>query len=175
MRAPAGPFPLPEASDMSLWMRRALEEARRALDEKEVPVGAVVVEGGRILGRGSNRVEALKDATAHAEMLALTAACQTRGDWRLGGAWLYTTLEPCPMCLGAAALARVEGVVFGAAETRYGACGSRVDLTDVEELTRGMRIVGGVEAEEALDLMRQFFQSLRRGARAVESGGLENR
>lgn len=165
----------PSPEEMSRWMKRALEEGRAALKEGEVPVGAVIVADGRILGRGANRVETLKDPTAHAEMLALTAACQTVGDWRLNGAWLYSTVEPCPMCLGAAGLARVEGVVYGASEPRLGACGSRTDLTQVEDLTKGITVLGGVEAEEALSLLQEFFRSLRRGARVVESGGLENR
>jgi tRNA(adenine34) deaminase len=168
-------IPLPEADEIQRWMKLALDEARLALDEKEVPVGAVVVCDGRIIGRGHNRIEALKDPTAHAEMLALTAACQTIGDWRLNGAWLYSTLEPCPMCFGAAGLARVSGIIYGASEPRFGACGSRVDLTKIEGLTQGIQIQGGVEAEASQSLVQEFFQMLRRDARVVESGGLENR
>ncbi|MBU1700485.1 MAG: nucleoside deaminase [Candidatus Eisenbacteria bacterium] len=166
---------LPEADEIKRWMKLAIDEARIALGEKEVPVGSVVVSDGRIIGRGHNRVEALKDPTAHAEMLALTAACQTVGDWRLNGAWLYTTLEPCPMCLGAAGLARVDGIIYGAPEPRFGACGSRADLTKIEGLTQGIQIHGGVEVEASQSLVQEFFQMLRRDARVVESGGLENR
>ncbi|MBD3334173.1 MAG: tRNA-specific adenosine deaminase [Candidatus Eisenbacteria bacterium] len=156
-------------------MGHALREAEQAFAAGEVPVGAVVVGNGRVLGRGQNRIEALKDPTAHAEMLALTAACQTAGDWRLNGCWLVSTMEPCPMCLGAAALARVAGIFYGAREPRFGACGSRVDLRNVAGLTAELQLHGGVEAERAQALMQEFFQALRRDARVAESGGLENR
>lgn len=166
---------LPERDEDEHWMRLALDEARRAYDEGEVPVGCVVVVDGRIIGRGHNRVEALRDPTAHAEILALSAASEARGSWRLNGAQVFVTVEPCVMCMGAFYQARVERVVFGAREPKFGACGSRVDLTRLRGLNHTLRVEEGVLAEEAADLLRGFFQDLRRDARVAESGGLENR
>jgi tRNA(adenine34) deaminase len=143
------------------WMRQALEEARRAADEGEVPVGCVIVLGDRIVGRGRNRVEGLQDPTAHAEILALSAAAGTLGTWRLDEATAFVTLEPCMMCLGAFHQARVARVVFGAAEPKFGACGSRLDLTGSLGLNHAVRIERGVVAEESADLLRRFFRALR--------------
>jgi tRNA(adenine34) deaminase len=143
------------------WMRQALEEARRAADEGEVPVGCVIVLGDRIVGRGRNRVEGLQDPTAHAEILALSAAAGTLGTWRLDEATAFVTLEPCMMCLGAFHQARVARVVFGAAEPKFGACGSRLDLTGSLGLNHAVRIERGVLAEESADLLRRFFRALR--------------
>lgn len=143
------------------WMRQALEEARRAADEGEVPVGCVIVLGDRIVGRGRNRVEGLQDPTAHAEILALSAAAGTLGTWRLDEATAFVTLEPCMMCLGAFHQARVARVVFGAAEPKFGACGSRLDLTGSLGLNHAVRIERGVRAEESADLLRRFFRALR--------------
>jgi len=161
-------------SDAS-WMRQALEEARRAADEGEVPVGCVMVLGDRVIGRGRNQLEQLQDPTAHAEILAISAAAGTLGTWRLSDVVAYVTVEPCMMCLGAFHQARVARLVYGAAEPKFGACGSRLDLTGALGLNHTLRIDRGVLAQEASDLLRQFFRSLRRGARAADSGGLENR
>src|SRR5687768_2741139 len=106
------------------FMRQALAEARRAGDEGEVPVGAVVVHAGRVVGRGRNACERLQDATAHAEIIAIGAASSALGSWRLDDCTLYVTLEPCPMCMGAGLNARVRRVVYGAPEPKAGACGS---------------------------------------------------
>lgn len=143
------------------WMRQALEEARRAADEGEVPVGCVIVIGDRIVGRGRNRVESLQDPTAHAEILALSAAAGTLGTWRIEQAIAYVTLEPCMMCLGAFHQARIQRVVFGAAEPKFGACGSRLDLTGRLGLNHALQIDRGVLATESAELLRQFFRSLR--------------
>ncbi len=156
-------------------MRAALDQAAQAYESGEVPVGCVIVQGRRIVGRGYNRVEALGEATGHAEMVAISAASATIGDWRLEGTTAYVTLEPCFMCAGALLLARVDRVVYGAREPKFGALGSRTDLATVEGLNHRYEVVGGVLAEEAGTMMKEFFKSLRRDARVVESGGLENR
>ncbi len=147
--------------DASMWMRKALEEARQAAREGEVPVGCVIVLDGRLLGRGHNRVEALGDPTAHAEILAISAAAETLGTWRLDGCRAYVTVEPCIMCMGAFYQARVGEVIYGAREPKFGACGSRVDLTHIEGLNHTLAVEGGILAEDAASLMRDFFRSLR--------------
>ena len=157
-------------------MRRALEQAEMAAEVGEVPVGCVIVQGAsRIVGRGHNRVESAGDPTAHAEVVAITAASATQGDWRLEGCTAYVTAEPCLMCAGALLLARVDRVVYGAPEPKFGALESRFRVGDVPGLNHRFEVVSGVLAAEAGALMREFFRSLRRDARVVESGGLENR
>jgi tRNA(adenine34) deaminase len=143
------------------WMRRALLEARLAAEEGEVPVGCVIVHEGRIIGRGHNRVEALQDPTAHAEILALTAAASTLGSWRLPGAEAYVTVEPCLMCAGALLLARVDRVWFGSSEPKFGACGSLVDAPNLSGLNHRMQAIPGVLEVESADLMREFFRRRR--------------
>jgi tRNA(adenine34) deaminase len=153
------------------WMRRALLEARQAADEGEVPVGCVVVHEGRVIGRGHNRVEALQDPTAHAEILALTAAASTLGSWRLAGAEIYVTVEPCIMCAGALLLARIDRLYFGSPEPKFGACGSLVDAPNLAGLNHRMLVIPGILEEESAALMRDFFRERRRGGRpAVDLG-----
>ena len=152
-------------------MQLALQEAHRAADEGEVPVGCAVVRTGRVIGRGYHRVEALQDPTAHAEILALSAAAQTIGSWRLTDAAVYVTLEPCTMCMGAFYQARIGRVVYGAREPKFGACGSLLDLTRAEGLNHTLLVEGGLLAEESAALLRSFFRSLRRQD-AVNDGGL---
>ncbi len=142
-------------------MRLALDEARAAADEGEVPIGCVIVAGDRLVGRGHNRVEALQDPTAHAEILAISAAAGTLGSWRLSEATAYVTAEPCIMCMGALLQSRVGRLVYGAPEPKFGACGSRLDLTLVEGLNHTVRVHSGLLASEAAALMRGFFRSLR--------------
>lgn len=144
-------------------MRAALAEAEAAAGEDEVPIGAVVVREGRIIGKGRNARERLADPTAHAEMLAITAAAQALGDWRLEGCTLYVTIEPCPMCMGACLNARVPRVVFGAPEPKAGACGSIVDLRSPAGFNHAVAVTGGVLREACADLMVGFFRR-RRGA-----------
>jgi len=151
------------------WMREALAEARLAAAEGEAPVGAVVVYQGRIIGRGHNRREALPDPTAHAEILALREAAQTLGAWRLSGATLYCTLEPCCMCAGALVNARVDTVVFGLRDDKSGAVGSVYDLVRSPWLNHRLKVVSGVLAGEVQALMRAFFDGLRQGAAPDES------
>jgi len=143
------------------WMRLALEEAKLALAEDEVPVGAVVVRDGALLGRGHNRNRALADPTAHAEMLALTAACQAAQEARLDGADIYVTLEPCPMCAGALVWARIGRLYYGASDPRAGACGSLMDIVRDPRLGHRMEVYGGLGEKESRDLMTQFFKKLR--------------
>ena len=142
-------------------MQQALAEARAAEQLDEVPVGAVVWHDGRVIGRGHNLTESRDDPCAHAEVLALRAAGETLGDWRLEGATLVVTLEPCPMCIGAIILARIERLVYGAADPRYGACGSRVDLATPELAPHLLQIEAGCRADECGELLRGFFRKLR--------------
>jgi len=143
-------------------MQLALNEARRALDEGEVPVGAVVVWEGQVVGRGHNQVEQLQDATAHAEMIALGAAMNSRGSWRLDACTLYVTLEPCTMCAGAIVLARVPRLVFGAADPKAGACGSVWDVMKDTRLNHQVDVIPAVCSDEAAMLLTSFFEKLRR-------------
>jgi tRNA(adenine34) deaminase len=143
------------------FMRAALLEAQRAAEEGEVPVGAVVVHEGRIIGRGRNACERLQDATSHAEIVAIGAASQALGSWRLEGCTLFVTLEPCPMCMGACLNARVKRVVYGATEPKAGACGSIVDLRAPVGYNHKLDVTSGVLALEASALMKNFFRELR--------------
>lgn len=147
--------------DHEHWMRAALDEAMRAAEEGEVPVGAVVVLEGRILGRGHNRSIATHDPTAHAEILALGAAGEALGDWRLTGADLYVTLEPCAMCAGAIQLGRLRRVVFGPRDPKFGACGSVLNVVAQPRLNHQVEIVEGVMAAESSFALRSFFRKLR--------------
>jgi tRNA(adenine34) deaminase len=147
------------------WMREALKEARKAAAMNEVPVGAVVVHEGRLLGRGHNQVEALKDPTAHAEILAIGAAAASAADggdsWRLEQCTLYVTLEPCTMCCGAAMLSRVGSVVFGATDPRAGGVISTARLLDGNPYNLRVGVVGGILSEECGALLKDFFRDKR--------------
>jgi tRNA(adenine34) deaminase len=143
------------------FMRRALLLAQHAAEQGEVPVGALVVVENAVIGEGWNKPIASHDPTAHAEIVALRAAAQRLGNYRLGTATLYATLEPCVMCLGAALTARVTRVVFGAWDAKAGACGSVIDLPRIPMLAHGLDVFGGVCSEEAAGLLRQFFESRR--------------
>lgn len=143
------------------WMRRALELAARAEADGEVPVGALVVRDEELLGEGWNRPIAARDPTAHAEMLALRAAATKAGDYRLGGATLYVTLEPCPMCAAAAAHARIARLVFGAWDPRQGAAGSVFNLVDSAALNHRVDAFGGVLSDACGELLRRFFAARR--------------
>jgi tRNA(adenine34) deaminase len=148
------------ASDVK-YMQEALCEARRAFEEDEVPIGAIVSAEDRVLGRGYNRVERLRDATAHAEIIAIGAAAETLGDWRLEGATLYVTVEPCMMCLGAVFLSRISRVVYGTRDMRAGACGGGLDLGGLKYMDREVIISGGVLEGECRGLLQEFFVKLR--------------
>jgi tRNA(adenine34) deaminase len=143
------------------FMRRALLLARRAAEEGEVPVGALLVLGGEVIGEGWNRPIAGHDPTAHAEIVAMRAGAQALRNYRLSDATLYATLEPCVMCMGAVLNARILRVVFGAWDPKAGACGSVIDLPREPRLTHRLDVFGGVCSEESADLLRQFFESRR--------------
>jgi tRNA(adenine34) deaminase len=157
-------FPEAPASDVDC-MRRALALAARAEAAGEVPVGAIVVAGGRIVGEGWNQPVGSHDPTAHAEVLALRAAGAALGTYRLGGATLYVTLEPCPMCATAMVHARVTRLVFGAWDPRQGAAGSAFDLAHARALNHSLDAFGGVLAEECGDQLRAFFARRRESGR----------
>ncbi len=143
------------------WMRMALREAERAQDGGEVPVGAVVVLDGHIIGKGYNQIEMLSDPTAHAEMIAITSAVATVGSKWLHGASLYVTLEPCAMCAGAIVLARVQTLVYGARDPKTGACGSLYNIVHDERLNHRVEVVGGILDQPSSDLLKDFFRRLR--------------
>lgn len=143
------------------FMGIALKLALEAAEAGEVPIGAVAVRDGQILGKGRNRTEATNDPTAHAEMEAITAAANALGDKRLEGVTLYVTLEPCSMCAGALVLARIERLVYAAEDPKAGACGSLYRLHDDPRLNHRFSITNGVLAEEASELLRSFFRRLR--------------
>lgn len=143
------------------YMRAALREARYALDDDEVPVGAIVVMGERVVGRAHNQRERLKDPTAHAEMIALTQAAAAAESWRLDKATLYVTLEPCIMCAGALVQARIGRVVFGAPDPKAGACGSLYKVGIDPRLNHRFEITGGVLEADCAALLFDFFRSKR--------------
>jgi tRNA(adenine34) deaminase len=143
------------------FMEEALRQARKAFDKEEVPVGAVVVRAGRIIARAFNQVEMLKDATAHAEMLAITQAEAAVGDWRLNDCDLYVTKEPCPMCAGALVHVRMRRVIFGCADPRGGAAGGVVNLLQMPVLNHRCEIAGGILAQECAVLLQSFFRARR--------------
>ncbi len=144
-----------------IFMDMALAEARKAEERGEVPVGAVVVKDGHVIGRGHNQTIQLKDPTAHAEMLAITAAADAVGDWRLEGCTLYVTLEPCTMCGGAMVLARVPLVVFGTWDPKAGACGSVHNVIQRPELNHQMELLPCIREAECSAQLKQFFRKLR--------------
>ncbi|MBN1918718.1 MAG: tRNA adenosine(34) deaminase TadA [Verrucomicrobia bacterium] len=147
--------------DHQHWMREALREAAKAAERDEVPVGCVIVHEGRVVGRGHNQTEMLRDATAHAEMLALTQAAEALGGWRLTGCTLYCTIEPCTMCCGAMVLSRVTRLVYGAADPKFGAVVSIADVLNNPRHNHKVQVIGGVCADEAAQIMKTFFQARR--------------
>jgi tRNA(adenine34) deaminase len=144
------------------WMAEALAEARIAAAEGEVPIGAVVVFEKRIVGRGRNARERLRDPTAHAEVLALQEAARALGRWRLTGATIYATLEPCPMCAGALVNARVDRLVYSVPDPKAGAAGTLFDIVRDARLNHRVEVESGVLAAECGELLKEFFRSRRR-------------
>ena len=145
------------------FMQEALRQARMAYDGDEVPVGAVIVSArGRIIARACNQVELLKDATAHAEILAITQATQATGDWRLEGCTLFVTKEPCPMCAGAITLSRIRRLVYGVRDERAGGAGSVFAITSARGLNHTVEVAGGIREDEARQLLQGFFREKRR-------------
>lgn len=149
------------------WMRRALALAQEAAAFGEVPVGAVAVLDGQVIGEGYNRKESDQDPTAHAEIIALRQAAATLKSWRLLGVTLYATLEPCPMCAGAMIQGRLERLVYGAPDARFGADGTVVNVLGESRFNHRVRVTAGVLEDEAADLLQGFFRQLREG----RSGG----
>lgn len=143
------------------FMSQALREAELAFEKGEVPVGAVVVHDGRIIGRGHNLTESLHDATAHAEMIALSAAFQHFNDWRLENCYLFSTIEPCTMCAGAAVLSRIKTLIYGATDPKFGGCQSIFSIPNEPKLNHRIEVVSGVREDEAAALMQEFFRKLR--------------
>jgi tRNA(adenine34) deaminase len=150
-----------QPADDENFMREALRQAKKAYDANEVPVGAVVVRDGKIIGRAYNQVELLKDATAHAEMLALTQAEAAVGDWRLTDCDLYVTKEPCPMCAGALVHVRIRRVIFGCVDPRAGAAGSIVNLLRMPTLNHQSEITAGILQSECAEILQNFFKRKR--------------
>jgi len=160
--------PLIDLQSDHYFMGEALRQAARAYEAEEVPVGAVVVRAGRIIARAFNQVELLKDATAHAEMLALTQAESAVGDWRLTDCTLYVTKEPCPMCAGAIVHTRLARVVFGAPDPKAGAAGSALNLLQFATLNHHCEITAGVRDAECRAMLRNFFLEQRADGKDAE-------
>lgn len=151
---------MPEQSD-DYWMGEALRRARKAAEIGEVPIGAVIVREGRIIGSGYNLRESRRDPSAHAEMIAIRRAARSVRNWRLTGATIYVTLEPCVMCMGAIILARIDRLVFGCFDPKGGAAGSLYDIGNDRRLNHRLPVVAGVRGEECSALLSGFFRVLR--------------
>ncbi|MDQ0176332.1 tRNA adenosine(34) deaminase TadA [Bacillus chungangensis] len=143
------------------WMRLAIIEAKKAREKDEVPIGAVIVLNGEVIARAHNLRETTQNAVTHAELLAIQQACERLGTWRLEGAELYVTLEPCPMCSGAIILSRIEKVYFGAADPKAGCAGTLMNLLEDDRFNHQSQVVGGVMKDECGELLRDFFRKLR--------------
>lgn len=153
----------------AFYMRTALAEASQAYALGEVPIGAVLVdEAGEIVARGHNLRERDHDATAHAEMIAIRAACERLGRWRLSGLTLYVTIEPCPMCAGAIVMSRVDRVVYGGTDYKAGACESLFNIPGHPALNHHPEVTAGVLAEECADIMKRFFRERRARKKAAQ-------
>ncbi len=149
------------SEDIYRFMYAALQEAERAYDDDEVPVGAVVVHKNKIVGRGHNQIEKLNDATAHAEMIALTSASNHIKNWRLSECSIYVTLEPCIMCTGALLSSRIDNLYFGASDSKFGACGSVHNLAENSKTNHSIKVFSGILAKESEDLLKSFFAKKR--------------
>jgi len=145
-----------------IWMQKALHEADRAYHQKEVPVGAVVVYEDRIIGKGYNQTETLQDPTAHAEMIAISAAANTLQSWRLENCHLYVTLEPCAMCAGAIVLARIDTLAFGSFDPKAGACGTLRNIVQDHRLNHIVQVIPGILEDQCSMILKKFFQNLRK-------------
>jgi len=144
-----------------IYMLEALKEAQKAFDQDEVPVGAVIVYQGKIIARGHNQVERLKDPTAHAEIIAITSAANYLGTKWLNEASLYVTIEPCSMCAGALVLARIKNLYFGASDPKTGACGSVTNIANNKKLNHRIKVAKGILAAESSSLLKEFFKNKR--------------
>ena len=146
-----------------LYMQAALKEAQQAFQEEEVPVGAVIVHQGKIIARGHNQVERLKDPTAHADIIAITSAANYLGTKWLNEASLYVTIEPCSMCAGALVLARIKNLYFGASDPKAGASGSVINIVNHKKLNHRIKATGGILQEECSSILKDFFKKKRKG------------
>ena len=144
------------------WMKQALIQADKAFKSEEIPVGAVVIKEDKVIGRAYNQKEQLNDPTAHAEIIAITAAANTLGDWRLNGCTLYVTKEPCSMCAGAIINARLDMIVFGCYDEAEGCCGSLYQLCGDPRFKTKVSVMGGVMENQSLSLLKEFFNSRRK-------------
>ena len=147
--------------DNEFFMKEALKEAQKAYEADEVPIGAVAVYKNQIIGRGHNRTEQLQDSTAHAEIIAITAAANALGSWRLENVDVYATIEPCIMCAGALVLARVKRIFFGARDEKFGGCGSVFNIANEQKLNHQIEVTEGLLKEQAASLMKAFFEKKR--------------
>lgn len=152
---------LPDDKDHERFMRMALREAERALESDEVPVGCVIVHEGQVIGKGHNQRETLQDPTAHAEIIAITAAAAHLGSWRLEKTRMYVTLEPCPMCAGAIILSRIEEVWFGAKDPKAGVCGSLMNLLEDNRFNHQPLVHQGLLEAECGGILSSFFRDIR--------------
>jgi tRNA(adenine34) deaminase len=143
------------------YMKYALAEAQKAFDEDEVPVGAVIVYGGEMIARAHNQMITLKDPTAHAEMIAITSAAAHLSNERLNGCKLYVTIEPCSMCVGGSILARLDSIIYGATDSKTGACGSAVELTKPGLFNHDIEVISGILEPECRTIMKEFFLGKR--------------
>jgi tRNA(adenine34) deaminase len=150
-----------KAKEHEYWMEIALREAEIALKRKEVPIGAVIIQNGVIIGKGSNQMEMLQDPTAHAEMIAITAAASHLESRRLENCTMYVTLEPCPMCAGAVVMARIPLLIFGAYDPKAGSCSSLYTITNDTRLNHRVHTIGGIMEEKCGSILKEFFQTQR--------------
>lgn len=150
------------SEDKYRFMFTALQEAEKALEDDEVPVGAVIVRNNRIIARGYNQIERLKDPTAHAEMIAITSACNRLNDWRLEGCSLFVTLEPCIMCTGALLSARISEIYYAANDSKFGACGSLHNLAEESKTNHKIKVYSGIYSVESEELLKSFFKQARK-------------
>ena len=144
-------------NDHKRFMAIAFKEAEAAFEKSEIPVGAVIVKDGAIIAKAHNQVEMLQDPTAHAEIIAIGAAANHLGSWRLKGCTLYVTLEPCPMCAGAIVLSRMDRIVFGSYDAKMGACSTLYNVVQDERLNHRVEVIAGVMDDESRSLLREFF------------------
>ena len=153
---------MPKNNVHQRWMSQAIQQAHKAIQIDEVPIGAVIIHNNQVIGRGYNQREHLHDPTAHAEILAITAASNTLEDWRLNDCTLYVTKEPCPMCAGAIVMSRFKMVIFGCYDEEKGCCGSLYQLCGDPRLGKKIAVKGGVLEEECLELIQNFFLAKRK-------------
>ncbi len=149
-------------NDHEKWMKIALQEAIKAYNSNEVPIGSIIILNNEIIGKGYNQCETLKDPTAHAEIISITAACSTINDWRLNNSIIYVTKEPCAMCAGAIINSRIKQVVFGFYDEKEGCCGSTYQLCGDKRFKHQTFVRGGILEQESLDLVQDFFKKHRK-------------